>query len=78
MLFILIKFYIKSSNFIFALQPIEINLCINLVYIGNANICILGLTKSRLYSFLLLVENELKYIILNYFYHKHTFFVAKA
>ena len=50
------KFYMKNKNFIFILQPIEINLSINLVKIRNANICILGLAKSILYSFLLLVE----------------------
>ena len=46
----------KSKNFIFVLQPKEINLSINLEHIRNVNIRILGLAKSILYSFLLLVE----------------------
>ena len=54
--FHIIKFYMKSKNFIFVLQTKEINLCINLMYIRNSNICILGFAKGILYSFLLLVE----------------------
>ena len=53
------KFYTKSKNFIFILQPIKINVFIYLVHIRNVNICILGFTKRKLNSFLLLVKNEL-------------------